>query len=61
MRKSYCAPLLDVTRIEPVNLMAVSLPVKEDPTDDEARSKAFWGKCIFDEEVEDDDNGNSWY
>ena len=59
MRKQYLTPSLIATRIQLANMIAASIPV-DGTTDDEARSKKFWGPTMFDEEEEDTPN-DSWF
>lgn len=49
MRKQYLTPSLIATRMQLANMVATSIPTTG-TTDDEARSKSFWGESIFDEE-----------
>ena len=58
MKRQYITPSLVTVRLQAANMMATSLPIK-DETDDEARSKKFWGPSMFDEE--ETEENESWY
>ena len=55
MKKQYLKPSLDAVKFHTANMIAASIPVNGE-TDDEARSKAFWGETLFDDEEESDEN-----
>ena len=52
MKKQYSAPTLETALLRLANTIATSIPVSGE-TDDEARSKKFWGPTMFDEEEEE--------
>lgn len=57
MKKQYSTPSIKTTKLQTVNMLAASVPVSG-TTDDEARSKKFWGETLFDEEDEEtEDDG----
>ena len=53
MTKQYTTPNLKVLKLQLGNMIAASIPVSGE-TDDEARSKAFWGETLFDEPDEEE-------
>ena len=59
MKKQYITPSLDAVKFHTANMIATSIPV-DGTTDDEARSKKFWGTTMFDEE-EEEEVTDSWF
>lgn len=60
MKKQYFTPSLDAVKFHTANMIATSIPVKGE-TDDEARSKKFWGPTMFDEEKNEEETIDSWF
>ena len=61
MKKQYIAPCFEAFEIKPAHIMAASVSISGE-TDNEARSKKFWGSSAFEEQEEEDDNEkNLWY
>lgn len=56
MKKQYSTPSIKTTKLQTVNMLAASVPVGG-TTDDEARSKNFWGKSIFDDTEDEEYDG----
>lgn len=54
MKSKYIAPTLMVLSVQTDKMIAASLPISKEETDDEARSKAFWGETLFDEPDDED-------
>ena len=52
MKKHYFTPTLESVRLRFGSTIAASLPVSGD-TDDEARSRSYWGETLFDEDEEE--------
>ena len=48
MKKTYISPSVEIIRLTPANIIAVS-----GETDEDARSREFWGMTIFDDSNED--------
>lgn len=60
MKKQYHTPSINTMMLHTVNLLATSVPVSG-TTDDEARSRKFWGKSMFEEQEDDTEETDSWY
>ena len=53
MKKTYISPSVEIIRLTPVNIIATSNIGVSGETDEDARSREFWGMTIFDDSNED--------
>ncbi len=54
MKSKYIAPTLLTIGFQSGKMIAASLPISTEDSDDEARSNAFWGETLFDESDNED-------
>lgn len=60
MKKVYVTPALVAARIQCQSMMVTSVPVTGE-TDDEARSRKYWGKAPWETSDEEEETEDSWF